>query len=255
MTEPDAGSDLAGMSSTAVEEDGQVVLNGAKTFISNGIHCDLVVLAAKDPETRNPHKAVSLFLVEDGTPGFKKGNRIEKLGMRSQDTAELFFTCRIPKDSRLGPKGAGFVQLMQKLQQERLVVAIWSMAIAEYILRWTRDFCRNTRCGLTPLANSQAVQFALVEMETELRIGKAFLNDLITAHSQNQQVTMETSMAKYWISEKANQIANRCLEMVGDVAAREACPIVRMWRDVRVHTIFAGTNEIMKSIIAKTLQF
>jgi len=256
MTEPDAGSDLAGMCSTAVEEDGQVVLNGAKTFISNGTHCDLVVLAAKDPETTNPHKAVSLFLVEDGTPGFKKGNRIEKLGMRSQDTAELFFTnCRIPQENRLGPKGAGFVQLMQKLQQERLVVAIWSMAIAEQMLQWTRDFCRNTPCGLTPLASSQAVQFALVEMETELRIGKAFLNDLIMAHSQSQQVTMETSMAKYWITEKANQIANRCLEVVGDVAARETCPIVRMWRDVRIHTIFAGTNEIMKSIIAKALKF
>ncbi len=256
MTEPDAGSDLAGMCATAVEEDGQVVLNGAKTFISNGLHCDLVVMAAKDPETTNPHKALSLFLVEDGTPGFKKGNRIDKLGMRSQDTAELFFTnCRIPQDNRLGPKGAGFVQLMQKLQQERLVVAIWSMSIAEQILQWTGAFCRKSRCGLTPLASSQAVQFALVEMETDLRIGRAFLNDLIMAHSRNRQVTMETSMAKYWISEKANQIANRCLEVVGDVAATEACPIVRMWRDVRIHTIFAGTNEIMKSIVAKALQF
>lgn len=255
MTEPDAGSDLAAMSSTGVEEGDRAVINGAKTFISNGTHCDLVVLADKDPGVENPHKAVSLYLVEDGTPGFKKGGRIEKMGMRSQDTAELFFTnCRVPVENRLGEKGGGFVQLMQKLQQERLIVAVWSMAIAGNILKWTGDFCRNTRRSETPMAASQAVQFALMEMETDLRVGTAFLNDLIMAHNQKKQVAAETSMAKFWMSEKANQIANRCLELVGDVATREECPIVRMWRDVRVQTIFAGTNEIMKGIIAKSMK-
>jgi alkylation response protein AidB-like acyl-CoA dehydrogenase len=254
MTEPDAGSDLASMTSTAVEEGGQVVINGAKTFISNGIHCDLVVLAVKDPAENNPHKAVSLYLVEDGTPGFKKGNLIEKMGMHSQDTAELFFTnCRIPIENRLGEKGEGFIQLMQKLQQERLLCAVWPMAMAGNMLKWTSDFCRKTRCGEKVLAASQAIQFALVEMETDLRIGTAFLNDLIMAHDLKKQVVAETSMAKFWMTEKANQIANRCLDVIGDFAAREECPVVRTWRDVRVHTIFAGTNEIMKGIIAKSM--
>ena len=254
MTEPDAGSDLASMTSTAVEEGGQVVLNGAKTFISNGIHCDLVVLAARNPNVANPHNAISLYLVEDGTAGFKKGQRIEKMGMRSQDTAELFFTnCRIPAENLLGEKGGGFIQLMQKLQQERLVVAIWSMAIAKYMMSWTRDFCRRNSRGGELLAASQAIQFALVEMETDLRVGTAFLNDLIMAHNRREAVVVETSMAKFWMSQKANQIANRCLEVVGDVAAREECPLVRMWRDVRIQTIFAGTNEIMKGIVAKSM--
>lgn len=254
MTEPDAGSDLAAMTSTAVEEGEEVVINGAKTFISNGIHCDLVILAAKDPSVKNPHKAVSLYLVEAGTPGFDKGRSIEKMGMRSQDTSELFFTdCRIPKANRLGEKGRGFAMLMQKLQQERLVCAVWSAAFAENILEWTKNHCRKTEMNGKPMTKSQAVQFAFVEMETELRMGRAFLNDLIMDHMEKRQVVTETSMAKLRITEMANQIAGRCLELAGETGAREECPIVRMWRDVRIQTIFAGTNEIMKQIIAKSI--
>lgn len=254
MTEPDAGSDLASMTTTAVEEGDSVVINGTKTFISNGIHCDLVIVAAKDPSVDNRHKAVSLYVVEDGTAGFKKGNRIDKMGMRSQDTAELFFTnCRVPVENRLGDKGAGFILLMQKLQQERLVCAIWSMAIARCMLAWTIDYCRASQRGGKSLAGSQAVQFILAEMKTDLQVGTAYLNDLILAHTQKDAVVEQTSMAKFWMSEKANQIANRCLEVVGPFAAQETCPIVRMWRDVRIQTIFAGTNEIMKGIVAKSM--
>jgi len=255
MTEPDAGSDLAAMTSTAVQDGDEVVLNGAKTFISNGIHCDLVVLAAKDPAVPTPHKSVSLYLVEDGTPGFKKGARQEKMGLRSQDTAELFFTnCRIPRENLLGNKGEGFIHLMQKLQQERLVCAVWATALANRILNWTKNYCRSTIVNRIPLSTSQAVQFALVEMQTDLRVGSAFLNDLIIDHIEKKDVVKETSMAKFWTTDVANRIANRCLEMVGDVATREECPIVRMWRDVRIHTIFAGTNEIMKGIVAKFMR-
>ena len=255
MTEPDSGSDLASMSTSAEEIDGQVVINGNKTFISNGFHCDLVILAAKDPLVKSPHKAVSLYIVEDGTPGFKKGNLIEKMGMRSQDTAELFFTdCRIPKDNLLGQKGAGFVQLMKKLQQERLLVAILAVSMARNMLDWTVEYCRHALQNQEPMTKSQATRFALVEMETELKVGTAFLNDLVMAHMENEDVTAETSMAKYWCSEKANEVANRCLELVGRKSASEDCPIVRMWRDVRIHTIFAGTNEIMKNIIAKSMK-
>ncbi len=254
MTEPDAGSDVASMTSTAVEEGEEVVINGAKTFISNGIYCDLVVLAAKDPAVENPHKAVSLYLVEADTPGFNKGQPIKKMGMHSQDTAELFFTnCRISKDNRLGEKGRGFVMLMQKLQQERLVCAVWSAVFAATILEWTKKHCRETEINGRLMTESQSVRFAFAEMETEFRMSMAFLNDLIMDHMEKKQVVTETSMAKFRITEMANQIAGRCLELAGETGAREECPVVRMWRDVRIHTIFAGTNEIMKQIIAKSM--
>lgn len=254
MTEPDAGSDLAAMN-TSAEEDGEfVVINGAKTFISNGVCCDLVVLAAKDPGVENPHRAVSLYLVEAETPGFKKGPAIEKMGMHSQDTAELFFTnCRIPVQNRLGAKGQGFVQLMQKLQQERLVVSIWSLAFAETILDWTRDHCRKTDANGRLLIDFQAVRFALVEMAVDLRMARAFLNDLIVDHMEGKAIDAETSMAKFRLTDMANQIAGRCLDLAGEAGAGEDCPITRMWRDVRIHTIFAGTNEIMKQIVAKAI--
>ena len=256
MTEPNSGSDLASMTSTAVEEEDQVVINGAKTFISNGINCDLVVLAVKDPSVDNPHKAVSLYLIEADTPGFKKGNRLEKLGMYSQDTAELFFTnCRISKDQLLGKKGQGFIQLMQKLQQERLVCVIWALAIAKNILSWTEDYCRNNPKFGKPLAASQSVQFSLVEMLTEVRIGTTFVHQLVINHMQRKERVIDTSMAKYWISDMANRVANRCLSMVGNIGMSETCPVVRMWRDIRVFSIFAGTSEIMKSIIAKSKAF
>lgn len=254
MTEPDAGSDLASMTTTAVEEGDQIVIDGAKTFISNGINCDLVVLAAKDPSVRNPHQAISLYLIEAGTPGFKKGNRLEKMGMHSQDTAELFFTnCRIPKTNLLGKKGAGFVMLMQKLQQERLVCSISAVAKAEYILGWTLEHCKN---GMDPARSpfrSQSVQFALAEMAAEVKILKTFVEKLVADHMEHKNVVAETSMAKYRTTEAVNHIVNRCMDIVGSFAADERCPIVREWRDMRVLTIFAGANEIMKGIIAKSL--
>ncbi len=250
MTEPDAGSDLAAMTTTAIEKDDEVILNGNKTFISNGINCDLVVVAAKDPHIENPYKAISLFLVESSTSGFKKGNRLEKMGMHSQDTAELFFTnCRIPRENILGNKGEGFLMLMQKLQQERIVCAVWALAFTENILKWTINHYRN----MEPFKNSQAEQFSLVEMKTEFQVGKIFLHHLINEHMRQNKVILETSMAKYWVTEMANRVANRCLTLIGSSAIREDCPPVRMWRDVRVQTIFAGTNEIMKGIIAKSM--
>mmetsp|Transcript_8216 Transcript_8216/g.4358 ORF Transcript_8216/g.4358 Transcript_8216/m.4358 type:complete len:381 (-) Transcript_8216:1525-2667(-) len=254
MTEPDAGSDVASITTTAVEEGEKIVINGSKTFISNGINCNLVILATKDPSVGNPHKAISLYVVEDGTPGFKKGNKLKKMGMHSQDTAELFFTnCRIPKENQLGKKRAGFTMLMQKLQQERLVCSIWALAKTKYILDWTTDYCRNTHVSGEPLSRSQAVQFALAEMATEVKMSRSFTEKLVIDHLEKKEVVVETSMAKYQTSDMANRIANRCLDIIGNFAADEKCPIVRDWRDIRVLTIFAGTNEIMKGIIAKSM--
>ncbi len=252
MTEPNAGSDLASMQTTAEEDGGEIVLNGSKTFITNGINCDLVVVAAKDPRAAEAHQALSLYLVEAGTPGFSRGRRLEKMGYHSQDTAELFFNnCRIPKSNRLGAAGTGFYMLMEKLQQERLVVAVMAVAAAEGILEQAMRYCRETMGPKGPLNRSQALAFALVEMSTEVKIGRTFLDKLIVEHMAGSRIIVETSMAKYWTSEMAKRIADRALDLFSQAGALEKTPIVRTFRDVRVMSIFAGTNEIMKGIIAK----
>jgi acyl-CoA dehydrogenase len=252
MTEPGAGSDLAGITTAAVEEGAEVVLNGSKTFISNGLNADLVVVAARDPAVENPYEALSLYLVESGTPGFTRGRHLEKMGMWSQDTTELFFSkCRIPKENRLGEKGMGFLMLMDKLQQERLMCAIMAVAGAERILEWITNYCKQTSISGKPLSKTQAVQFALVEMTTDVKLGRTFVEKLIADHMEKKQIIVETSMAKYWTTEMLNRLANRALDLCGDFAISEKCPIVRAWRDAKIMTIFAGTNEIMKNIAAK----
>ena len=252
MTEPAAGSDLASMETTAIETDGEVIINGSKTFISNGVNCDLVIVAATDPSVENRHQAVSLYVVEEGTPGFKHGNQLEKMGWHSQDTAELFFTdCRIPVENRLGEPGSGFFLLMEKLQQERLACSMGAVVAAERIVEYTIDHCKNTLVDGKPLSRSQAVQFALVEMSAEAKIGRIFLEKLIAEHMTHKNIVVDVSMAKYWTTDAANRIANRSLELIGDAAVLESCPMVRAFRDTRVMSIFAGTNEIMKGIAAK----
>jgi acyl-CoA dehydrogenase len=252
MTEPDAGSDLAALKTTAAEEGDTVSINGSKTFITNGINSDLIIVAARDPEEENPYQAISLYLVEAATPGFKRGRHLEKMGYHSQDTAELFFSdCRIPVENRLGDKGSGFLMLMEKLQQERLVCAIMGVAAAEFILDGTLAACRETTTGGRPLSKSQAVQFALVEMAAEAKLGRTFVDKLVADHMEGLNVVIETSMAKYWTTEMANRLADRSLSLLGEQALTEACPLVRTFRDARVMTIFAGTNEIMKGITAK----
>ena len=252
MTEPGAGSDLAGIETTAVEEDQEVVIDGSKTFISNGLNADLVVVAAKDPVVENPYEALSLYVVESGTPGFSTGRHLEKMGMWSQDTAELFFSkCRIPKKNRLGDKGLGFLMLMEKLQQERLVCAIMAVTGAERILEWTVDYCKQTTVSGRPLSKSQAVQFALVEMSTDVKLGRTFLEKLVADHIEKKDIIVETSMAKYWTTEMLNRLANRALDLCGNFGTLESCRIVRAWRDAKIMTIFAGTNEVMKNIAAK----
>jgi acyl-CoA dehydrogenase len=252
MTEPNAGSDLAAMKMTAAEEGDSFVLNGQKTFISNGINCDLCVVAAKDPAESNPHKAVDLFLVEAGTPGFEKGRQIKKAGWHSQDTSELYFTdCRIPKANRLGDRGTGFLKLMQKLQQERLVLAIGAVAAAELMLEYTIKYCPERPVFGKPISKFQHSQFEIVEMATEIRIGRTFVDKLVADHMEGKQIIIETSMAKYWISDMANRVADRCLQLHGGYGYCDEYPISRAWRDLRVTRIFAGTNEIMKTIIAR----
>ncbi len=252
MTEPDAGSDLAGMKTAAVEEGDDVVIDGSKTFISNGIIADVVLVAARDPRVENPYEALSLYAVETGTPGFSRGRHLEKMGMHSQDTAELFFSkCRIPKANRIGDKGMGFLMLMQKLQQERLVCAIAAVAAAERIMEWIMQHCKQTRVSGRSISKSQVVQFTLVEMTTEVKLGRTFIDKLVADHIEKKDIVIETSMAKYWTTEMLNRTVDRALDLCGDFGTLEKCRLVRAWRDARIMTIFAGTNEIMKNIAAK----
>ncbi len=252
MTEPDTGSDLAAIRTTAVEDGDEVVINGQKTFISNGINCGIVIVAAKDPAVKNPYGAVDLYIVEEHTPGFEKGRKLKKIGWHSQDTAELYFRdCRIPKENRLGRKGSGFLSLMQKLGQERLVCAIGAQAAAEYMLEITVKYCKERAAFGRPLSKFQHVQFELVEMATEVKLGRTFLDKLICDHMEKREIVVDVSMAKYWITDMANRVADRCLQLHGGYGYCEEYAIARAWRDIRVTRIFAGTNEIMKGIAAK----
>lgn len=252
MTEPNTGSDLAAIRTTAVEKGDEIVFNGQKTFISNGINCDLLIMAAKDPAEPNPHRAVDLFLVEAKTPGFEKGRQIKKVGWHSQDTAELYFNdCRVPITNRLGEKGSGFLKLMLKLQQERLMCAIGAQAGAELMLEMTIKYCKERTVFGKPISKFQHTQFEIVEMATDVRLGRTFLDKLIVDHMEGKDIVVDVSMAKFWITDMACRVADRCVQLHGGYGYCEEYPIARAWRDIRVTRIFAGTNEIMKMICSR----
>jgi acyl-CoA dehydrogenase len=252
MTEPNTGSDLASIRTTAAEDGDHVVINGQKTFISNGINCDLVVLAARDPAESSPYRAIDLYLVEAGTPGFEKGRKIKKAGWHSQDTAELFFSdCRVPVANRLGEKGSGFMHLMEKLQQERLVCCIAAVAAAEYMLEITINYCKERTAFGKPISKFQNTQFKIVEMAAEVKLGRTFLDKMIVDHMEGKSIVVDVSMGKYWTTEMAKRVADQCVQLHGGYGYCEEYPIARAWRDTRVMSIFAGTNEIMKTIAAK----
>ncbi|MEE9420390.1 MAG: acyl-CoA dehydrogenase family protein [Desulfatiglandaceae bacterium] len=252
MTEPNTGSDLAAIRTTAVEDGDEVVINGQKTFISNGINCDLLILATKDPSVENAYQAMDLYLVEAGTPGFEKGKLIKKVGWHSQDTAELFFSdCRVPKTNRLGQKGGGFMMLMEKLQQERLMCCIIAVVAAERMLEMTIEYCKERTAFGRPISKFQNTQFKIVEMSTEARLGRTFVDKLIMDHMEGKNIVVDVSMAKYWTTEMAMRVADQCVQLHGGYGYCEEYPIARAWRDTRVLSIFAGTSEIMKGIAAK----
>jgi acyl-CoA dehydrogenase len=254
MTEPEAGSDLAAMKTSAVLDGDSWVLNGQKTFISNGILADLVVVAAKSSKEAPPHQAVSLFIVENGTPGFTKGKAIKKIGLKAQDTAELFFdNCRIPKENLLGQEGLGFIYLMQKLQQERLVCALASQAAMEKCLSITIDYVKERKLFGKPLSKFQNTQFTIAEMASEIAVGRSFIDDLILHHIQGDDVVKETCMAKYWICETAKRVADRCLQLFGGYGYCTEYPVSRFYVDARIQTIYAGTSEVMKMIISRMM--
>jgi acyl-CoA dehydrogenase len=255
MTEPSTGSDLAAIRSTAIRDGDHYVLNGQKTFISNGHLCDLVVVAAKtNPNADPPHSGVSLLVVEAGTPGFNKGRLLKKMGMKSQDTAEMYFEdCRVPAGNLLGTEGSGFYYLMQKLQQERLIVGIGCQASAEAVLEFTVNYCRQRTAFGKPISKFQNTQFKLVEMATEIEIGRHFLDRLLADHVAGKDVLKETCMSKWWHSDLVKRVTDQCLQFFGGYGYMLEYEICQAFLDARVQSIFAGTNEIMKIVIAKQM--
>jgi acyl-CoA dehydrogenase len=254
MTEPGTGSDLAGIATTARRDGDEYVLNGAKTFISNGMSCDLVVVAARTEISDDPHRSLSLFVVEADRPGFIRSRKLEKMGMESQDTAELAFDdCRIPAGNLLGQEGAGFVMLMQKLQQERLCVAIMSQASAEKVLEDAIAYTHERKAFGRPISKFQNTQFTLAQCATEIEVGRAFLDQLIAQHVAGRYLVKECSMAKLWQTEMQGRVVDACLQLYGGYGYMLEYPISRAYMDARVQRIYAGTNEIMKVIIAKQM--
>jgi len=254
MTEPGAGSDLQAIKTTAVKDGDSYVINGQKTFISNGLLADVVVVAAKtDPNADPPYAGLSLIVVERGTPGFERGKKIPKIGMKAQDTAELFFDdCRVPVSNLLGTEGSGFFQLMQKLQPERLVCAIGGQAAAEKCLEITIQYTQERQQFGRPIFKFQNTQFVLADIASEVSVGRAFLDRLIQDHMDGKDIVTETCMAKLWIGEMSNRVADRCLQLHGGYGYCEEYPISKFWVDGRIQTIFAGTSEVMRLIIARS---
>lgn len=252
MTEPDAGSDLSSIRTTAVKDGDNYIINGEKVFISNAILSNLIVVAFKtETDESSPYKNISLICVEDGSPGFSRGRNLEKTGWHSQDTGELIFRdCKVPVSNLLGEEGKGFYYLMEKLQQERLISSIMSQAAAEATFQMTIDYYKKR--GL----NQPEIQInatGMVEMATDIEIGRTFLNSLIHDHIMGKDIIKKVSMAKWWTSDMANRIISQCMEIYRDYGYLEDYQVGRLFRDVRAHPIYAGTNEIMKRIISKKL--
>jgi acyl-CoA dehydrogenase len=255
MTEPGTGSDLANIKTTARLEGDHYIVNGQKTFITNGIQSDLILVACKtDPQAVPKHKGVSLLIIERNAPGFSRGRKLNKVGLHCQDTAELIFEdCRVPKENLIGEEGKGFLYMMDKLQQERLLVAIAAQTAAETMLTFTIDYVKSREAFGKSISQFQNTQFKLAEMATEVEMGRAFLNQLIAEHMDNQNVVTKVSMAKYKLTETAKKIASECMQLHGGYGYMEEYEIARRFRDIQVSSIYAGTNEIMKTIIAKNL--
>lgn len=255
MSEPGAGSDLAQIKTTAVKKGDHYIINGEKTFISNGISANLIVVACKtDPNAIPAHKGVSLFLVEGDTSGFSRGRKLKKMGQHSQDTAELIFEdVMIPEGNLLGEEGKGFYYLMHKLQQERIMAALGAQVAAEQMLQLTIEYVKGREAFGTKISKFQNTQFKLAEIATQVQIGRTFIDDLISKHMNEEDIVTEVSMAKWWVTDMARRISADCLQLHGGYGYMDEYRISRFYRDVAVGPIYAGSNEIMKVIIAKKL--
>ena len=255
MTEPGTGSDLANVQTRAIRQGDHYVLNGAKTFISNGQIGDLFIVVAKtSPDADPPHAGISLLLVEATSPGFVRGRKLDKLGLRGQDTSELAFEdCIVPVTNLLGKEGQGFKMLMEKLQQERLSIAVASIASCRRALEDTIAYVKQRHAFGQPIAAFQNTQFQLAELATEVEIGQAFVDKLLVAHVRGEEIVKEVSMAKWWITDLQKRLTSECVQLHGGYGFMHEYPISTDYADAAVQSIYAGSNEIMKVIIARRL--
>ena len=253
MTEPGTGSDLAAIRTTATLDGDHYVVNGSKTFITNGINADLVIaVCTTDPAQR--HRAITLLVIEDGMAGFERGRNLDKIGVHANDTAELFFTdVRVPVANRLGPEGTGFAQLMTKLPQERLCIAVTAVAQAQVVFDWALAYAKDRQAFGQPIGSFQHNRFALAEMRTELDIAQTYVDRQVEALNAGELSAEDAAKAKWWTTELQWQVLDTCLQLHGGYGYMEEYPIARAWRDGRVQRIYGGTNEIMKEIIGRSL--
>ncbi|MET4923055.1 acyl-CoA dehydrogenase family protein, partial [Streptomyces sp. PSRA5] len=249
MTEPDAGSDLRGIRTNAVRDGGHWVLNGSKTFITSGGRADVVVTFARTGE-----REFSLFLVENGTPGFVRGRHLDKLGQRGEDVSEMFFDdVRLPADNLLGVEGAGLRHLMERLPKERMSIAYYGLAAAEAALSWTLAYTKERRAFGRRVADFQNTRFALAELSTEIDVTRAYVDRCVLALNEETLTAVDAAKAKWWATELQNRTIDRCLQLHGGYGYMREYPIARAYADARVTTIYGGTTEIMKEIVGRDL--
>ncbi|MFP4310610.1 MAG: acyl-CoA dehydrogenase family protein [Nitriliruptoraceae bacterium] len=254
MTEPGTGSDLASMTTSAIrQEDGSYLLNGAKTFITNGIQADLVIVCAKTDPT-SAHAGISLLVVERGMEGFERGRKLDKIGMHAQDTAELFFTdVHVPADNLLGEEGKGFIYLMEALPQERLGIAIAAIAGARAALDTTLAYAKERQAFGRPIGSFQHSRFTLAELHTKVTIGQQFADRCTLLHNEGRLSVEDAAMAKWWLTDLLGEVVDACVQLHGGYGYMREYPIARAYVDARVQRIYGGTNEIMKEIIGRGL--
>ncbi|MFF3440920.1 acyl-CoA dehydrogenase family protein [Streptosporangium sp. NPDC002721] len=256
MSEPGAGSDLQGIRTTAVREGDDYVVNGQKTFITNGINSDLVVAVTKTDPAAGA-RGISLLVVERGMEGFSRGRNLEKIGMHAQDTAELFFdNVRVPAANLLGPEeGQGFFQLMANLPQERLSIAVMAVAAAETVLRTTIEYCKSRTAFGRNIGSFQNTRFVLAELDTEVDIARLYVDKCILALNAGELSAVDAAKAKWWTTELQTKVIDRCLQLHGGYGYMMEYPVAKAWVDSRVQTIYGGTTEIMKEIIGRSFGF
>ena len=253
MTEPGIGSDLASMSTTAIRDGDHYIVNGSKTFITNGINADLVITAVKtDPSQR--HAGMSLLILERGMEGFERGRNLDKIGMHAQDTAELFFSdVRVPVENRLGEEGQGFRYLVANLAQERLSIAVTGVAAARAAFEWTLTYCKERTAFGQKIGSFQNSRFKLAEMKTEIEIGQAFIDQSVLALNAGTLTVEDAAMAKWWATELQGRVMDTCVQLHGGYGFMSEYPIARAFADARITRIYGGTTEIMKEIIGRSL--
>ena len=253
MSEPAAGSDLQGVKTTAKKQGDHYLLNGSKTFITNGWHADLVIVVAKTDPAAGA-KGTSLLLVERGMPGFETGKRLKKMGLKAQDTAELFFhDVKVPLDNLLGSENRGFISLMEQLPWERLQIAIGAAAKSQAAIDWTLAYVKDRKVFGQTVAHFQNTRFKLAELQTQVQIAQVFVDKCVDLLMQEQLDTATASMAKYWVSDLENRVMDECVQLFGGYGYMLEYPIARAFVDARVQRIYGGTNEIMKEVIARSM--